>query len=81
MPSAPGRIRRRFFVHMATEWVILRGKDNSVRKIRIKPKQPRIAWRENEASGVREFVRQRGKTEDGLPLYLEVANEPDEAVA
>lgn len=78
MPSAPGRIRRRFFVHLASEWVILRGRDNSVRKIRVKPKQERITFKEFESGYARQFVRSND-LEDGLPLYREV--DPAEAVA
>lgn len=70
--ATPGRIKRRFYLHTAMEWVLLRDKDGNTRKIRIVPRQSKVTWRERETEPARHFVRTKEQTDDGLPLYREI---------
>lgn len=65
-------MKRKLVIVLPSEWVVLLGKDGSVKKMRVKPRQRMVTWRETQHSGIRAFLRQTEKTDDGFPVYHEV---------
>lgn len=77
--ATAGRIKRRFYLHTAMEWVLLRDRDGATRKIRIVPKQRALTWKDSELSPAKHFVRSKDTSDEGLPVFLEMT--PSEVFA